>query len=207
MANKSLVRPRTRARAWMCLATVTLVVSLASCGRGGDADLSEVVEADSAEAGKTIRSDEWAATLVSAPQLAKMVGSGPEIDRSLVGDVATDNSAPAGGRQGSLAAEGTWLVLALEITNETGDLAMLSKRLLKVVDAQGTDYPVADAMPHFLLIDGDERWTSIQDNQLIEYVFEAGLPRGGPMVYDLPESAAGLKLVMDGAEETIDLGF
>ena len=207
MATICLVRPRTRTRGWMCLVTVTFVVSLVSCAGGGEADLSEVVEAVDAEAGKTIRSDEWAVTLVSPPQLAKMVGTGPEIDRSLVGDVATDNSAPAGGRQGRLEAEGMWLVLALEITNETGDLAMLSKRLLKVVDAQGMDYPVADAMPHFLLIDGDERWMTIQDNQLIEYVFEAGLPRGGPMVYDLPETAAGLKLVMDGTEETIDLGF
>ena len=189
------------------LATVTLVVSLASCGRGGDADLSEVVEADSAEAGKTIRSDEWAATLVSAPQLAKMVGSGPEIDRSLLGDVATDNSAPAGGRQGQLEAEGVWLVLAIEITNETEDLAMLSKKLLTVVDAQGLSYPVADAMPHFLLIDGDERWTTIQENQLIEYVYDAGVPRGGPLVFDLPDAAEGLTLVMGGAEETIDLGF
>ena len=110
MATICLVRPRTRTRGWMCLVTVTFVVSLVSCAGGGEADLSEVVEAVDAEAGKTIRSDEWAVTLVSPPQLAKMVGTGPEIDRSLVGDVATDNSAPAGGRQGRLEAEGMWLV-------------------------------------------------------------------------------------------------
>ena len=34
-------------------------------------------------------------------------------------------------------AEGMWLILGIELANDTGDLAMLSTRLLKVTDAQG----------------------------------------------------------------------
>lgn len=121
--------------------------------------------------------------------------------------MAIDAAAPFVGELGEKEAEGIWVVLVVEVTNVSGDLAMLSKNLLTVTDSQGGEYPLASTNPHFSLIEADDRWASIEDSQLVQYVFNSGATRGGPLVFDVPEGATGLKLAMDGTEDTIDLGF
>ena len=51
------------------------------------------------------------------------------------------------------------------------------------------------------------RRETVQEHQLIQFVFENGDARTGPLVFDVPADATGLKLTTEGTEETIDLGF
>ena len=177
---------------WLC-------VSLISACSGEDAT-REVRTADSSEVGKVLLGEGWEMSLVDQPELAKQVGSGSAVSTSGMGESGS-------GQTGIRIAEGMWLILTVEVTNSTGDLAMLPKDLLKVMDAQGGEHERAGQKVHAPLIHADERWGSQQENQLIQWVFETGLPREGPLVFDVPADASGLKLVMGGTGETIDLGF
>ena len=56
-------------------------------------------------------------------------------------------------------------------------------------------------------IEGDDRWLDLRQHHLIEYVFEAGEARTGPLTFDVPADATELKLTLKGTDETIDLGF
>lgn len=177
---------------WVCL---TLVLACSS-----EDPTPDVVTADSAEVGKTLLGEGWSVTLVGQPELTKQLGSGTATQATGMGDSGS-------GQTGVRVAEGMWLILTAEITNESEDLAMLSGNLVKVVDAQETEHSSAGQKVHAPLIHADERWEGQQENQLIQWVFETGVPREGPLVFDVPEDAAGLKLTMKGTAETIDLGF
>ena len=59
---------------------------------------------------------------------------------------------------------------------------------------------------HYPHIYSDERWMK-DENQLRQIVMDAGEAREGPLIYDVPEDATGLILVMEGTDETLDLGF
>ncbi|MBC8492687.1 MAG: hypothetical protein H8D43_02785 [Chloroflexi bacterium] len=63
-------------------------------------------------------------------------------------------------------AEGMWLILGIELTNESGDLAMLSIKLLKVVDAQGREVALEGITIHSPHIWSEERWMK-EENQLM----------------------------------------
>ena len=208
---------RTTPKSWLGLLALMLVLSAVSCGgQEGEAEgvlapkpvakepLAPVVKAENAEVDKSIQSEEWAVTLVAPPEQTKVVGTGEDVDSSSF----RHSSDPGLGQRGNEQAEGTWLVLDVEITNESDDLAMLSKRLFTVVDDQGGEYPVGETTVLFVTILGsDGRWPTVQDHQLIQYVFETGDTRGGPLTFDVPEDATGLRLVMEGTEDTIELGF
>lgn len=203
----------SRSKCCAGLLTLMLALSAMSCGQQGgeeeEAASALVVKAENAEVGSSIRSDEWEVTLTAPPEQSKRVGAGALLDESGEGrsGMSFDASDPGWGQRGIREAEGIWLVLTVEVTNAAGDLAMLSKKLFTVTDAQGREHPVAETSMQFLIIEADERWATIQDHQLIEYVFDTGEPRGGPLPFDVPEDATGLKLVMKGTEDTIDLGF
>ena len=188
----------------LVLLSLACVLGAASCGAGGEqANAVPAVEkAEDGDVGKTIQSDEWAVVVLAQPERTKLVGSPGGGDR-----MAIDAAAPFVGELGEKEAEGMWVVLVVEVTNVSGDLAMLSKNLFTVGDSQGGSYPLASTNPHFSLIEADERWASIEDSQLVQYVFTDGDTRGGPLVFDVPEDATGLKLAMQGTEDTIGLGF
>ena len=203
-----------RSAARCCLILLVLVLSAASCGgeggeAEGDAPALPAVKAENAEVGKSIGSGEWEVTLASPPEQSKLVGAGALLDESGEGraGMSFDASDPGWGQRGMREAKGMWLVLPVDVANVSGDLAMLSKKLLEVTDAQGAEYPLAETSMQFIVIEGDERWTTIQDNQLVEYVFDIDDSRNGPLIFEVPEDATGLKLVMEGSEESIDLGF
>ena len=180
------------------------VLCLMSCGEGGKetAVAASAEKAEGGDVGKTIQSDEWAVVVLDQPERRKLVGSGAGADM-----LDIDAAAPFVGELGEKEAEGIWIVLVVEVTNVSGDLAMLSKNLFTVGDSHGGSYPLASTNPHFSLIEADDRWASIEDSQLVQYVFNDGDTRGGPLVFDVPENATGLKLAMQGTEDTIDLGF
>ena len=209
---------RTATTCCVALLALTLVLSAVSCSgeEGGEVTAPEpvakapavtVVKAEDAEVGKTIRSDEWTVTLTDQPEKPELVGSGPVVESFERTMRSVDMDAAGIGHAGSIAAEGTWLVVSIEMTNETEDLAMLTRQALKVIDAQGREYVAAPNVIQFMAIEGDERWLDLRKHHLMEYVFDTGEARTGPLTFDVPEDATELKLTMKGTDETIDLGF
>ena len=190
-----------RTPAMVCLALCLCVVVASACGGEGN-PLDVVHITDDADVGKSLQADGWVVTLIEKPQQRKQVGSEegtlPGLDQSGHYAAAGFSSMPE--------AEGMWLILGIELANDTGDLAMLSKRLLTVTDAQGSVYDMQPLPIHYPHIYDDERWMK-QENQLMQVVMDADNVREGPLIYDVPEEATGLTLVMKGTDETIDLGF
>ena len=189
------------AKRWVvgCLA-IWLCVGFCSACSGAEGTL-QVRTADGAEVGKTLQGEGWAVTLVDQPELTKQVGSGTAVERTDMGEDGT-------GQTGMREAEGLWLILAVEVTNDTGDLAMLARKVLKVTDGEGSEYQragVGEAVGP--LIWADDRWEGQKENQLADNVFDVGQTREGPLVFDVPEDAGGFTLVMEGTEEVISLGF
>ena len=195
------------------LVTLIVILSSVSCGRreeeaasapvveGESAAPSGAVLAENAEVGKTLAAQGWTISLVDGPEQARQVGSG-------AADAMTNEGSGFGGLSGVREADGVWLILVVEIINGTGDMAFIPKSLLAATDAQGGHYEPAGVREAVgPLINDDERWDSQEENQLVQWVFETELPRQGPLVFDVPEAATGLKLVVEGTDETIDLGF
>ena len=154
--------------------------------------------ADSAEVDKTLEAQGWVVTLVEPPEQRKEVGSG---DVSVV-----TGHYEQYGFTSVATAEGWWLILGLEVTNDTGDMALVPTKLLKVTDAQGREYQLQGKMVHLPVIWTDESWMK-DESYLFSDVVDNRVTLTGPLVFDVPEDATGLKLVMKGIDETIDLGF
>lgn len=181
------------------LAVLLGAVSLPGCS-GGAGATPPTTKSEAGEVGASLEVDGWVVTLVDQPELSKQVGTGTAVER-------TDMGEEGGGRSGMRIAEGMWLVLTVEVTNGTADLAMLPKKLLVVTDAQGNKYELAGLKIHAPLINDDDRWEDQQQNQLAQWVFDDGGTREGPLVFDVPEGVTGLKLTAEGVDAAIDLGF
>ena len=190
-------------RSWatVCLVTCLCVAILAACGGEGD-PMAKVVTSDSADVGKSLRAEGWVVTLFEQPRQRKQVGS---VEGAFPGGSESDHFVAAG-FSSMPEAEGMWLILPIELTNESGDLAMLSIRLLTVVDDQGREASLAGITVHSPHIWSEERWMK-EENQLMQVVMYDAEVRQGPLIYDVPEDATGLKLVMQGTDDTVDLGF
>ena len=190
-----------RGSATVCLVIWLCVAVVAACAGDGD-PMAKVNMTDSADVGKSLRAQGWVVTLIEQPQQRKQVGSE---EGAFPGGSEADHFV-SHGFSSMPEAEGMWLILGLELTNQSGDLAMLSNKLLKVADSQGREVTLEGITVHSPHIWSDERWMK-EENQLIQVVMHDGEVREGPLIYDVPEDATGLKLVMQGTDDTIDLGF
>ena len=198
MRRLGMLSSRRRFVAGVSLLLLACVLSAAGCG-GGAAATPEVTLGDSPDVGKVLRGQGWVAKLLAQPEQTKQVGEGAS-------DARTEMDEMGRGRSGTREAEGMWLILSIEVVNETGEMAFLPKDLLTVTDGQGREYPLEGLTIHAPLIWTDERWGT-NDNQLVQNVIKTDIAYEGPLMYDVPEDATGLTLVMAGTDETIDLGF
>ena len=193
----------SRSRAIVCLLLFICVAVVAACASDGEAapragPASALNVADSAEVGRTLDADGWVVTLVEPPEQRKEVGSGDV-------DIVSAHYEQYGFTS-VVTTEGWWLILGLEVTNDTGDMALVPAKLLKVADAQGREYLLQGKMTTFAVIWTDERWMK-EECYLFSDAVDDGVTLTGPLVFDVPEDATGLKLVMKGSDETIGLGF
>ena len=201
MGTKRLALQGRRSWAVVCLVGWLCVAVTTACAGEGD-PMAKVSMSDSADVGKSLRAQGWVVTLIEQPQQRKQVGS---VEGAFPGGSESDHFVAAG-FSSMPEAEGMWLILGIELTNESGDLAMLSIKLLTVVDDQGREASLEGITVHSPHIWSEERWMK-EENQLIQVVMYDEEVRQGPLIYDVPEDATGLKLVMQGTDETIDLGF
>ena len=189
-------------RGWVNVA-VSLVVVLSAVSLTGCGDRAtrapEMVTAEGAEVGKTVEAQGWIITLIEPPLQAEKVGSG-------TGDVYDQAAGEEGSEAGTRIADGIWLILPVELTNQTGDMAFLPSKLPKVTDAQGREFELEGRATHLPYVNASERWGK-RENQLVQNVIDAGATLEGPLIYDVAKDATGLRLIMEGADASIDLGF
>ena len=107
-------------------------VGLTACGAGGISEAA-VASAEDVDLGKTLVADEWEATLTQPPQKEKIVGEG---------DITYQ-------------AEGTYLIVFVDVKNSGQALQVVPRDLLTIVDGQNQEVKatksavqVAYILPH-----------------------------------------------------------
>ena len=167
---------------------IVLVLTMGGCATPRSAGASVTV-AEDAEIGKTIRTQDFELTLIEAPETATKVGS--EI---------------VGGRRYLYDADGIFIIVPFRLTNDSGELKMLSASLLEVRDVQGRKFPLKQAYHHLGYIWTEERWMD-ERHLLPQNPMDPGLTREGPLIFDVAVDSEGLVMTAEGTEDTIALGF
>ena len=134
-------------------------------------------------------------TLIGRPEKLEAIGTGDS------GWDAYDEH-----HSGDWEPEGVYIAVPVRLTNKTEEMRVLPGALLRVSDAQGGEFAVVPRLPTVTYIWSTERWMS-DDSLLINNVFDPGAALEGPILFDLPVDAVGLKLTAEGSPQSIDLGF
>ena len=193
-----------------CLGLLALALVLGVVGCGGAAGEAEpapetgIVKAEGAAVGETIEGAGWRVKLLDAPERMKMLG-GEVLGGEGVGEHVHFGTGVSY-RDDDVTADGVFLALAVEVTNMSDEEQYLSSSTLQVMDSGGQGYKAGAYIEHTVFVWITERWMK-KENIIIPGVMNPGVTVQGPAVYDVPEDATGLKLVIDGAEGSIDLGF
>ena len=186
-------------KAWLWAALLGCVFSLTGCGgTEGAAAVPPTIIAEGADVGASIRSDQWEVTLLDLPHKDKIVGDESEKGIELITEYQT----------AAREAQGIWVVVPVSLTN-VGEDNMILDKTIQITDDQGRLFPLGDRLVHSseVMIADPERWGNQLENQLSQNVQSAGVTREGPLVYDVPADAAGLRLVLKGTEDSLYLGF
>ena len=208
-----MVRPKLTfsgrtSRRCVGLLALVLVLGVAGCGgAGGEAEPAPetgIEKVEGAAVGETIEGAGWRVTLLDAPERMKMLG-GEVLGGEGVGEYV-DFGTGVSYSDDDITADGVFLALAVEVANVSDEEQYLSSSTLQVMDSGGQGYKAGAYIEHTVFVWITERWMKKEDI-IIPGVMDPGVTVQGPAVYDVPEDATGLKLVIDGAEGSIDLGF
>ena len=194
---------------WMGLLGAMLLLTAASCGgQGGDqqaAAAQAVVKAENAAVGMSIEGQGWKVTLLDAPEQMKMIGGEVVGDAAGVGKYVALQSGQSFSDD-DITAAGVYVMAPIEITNISDEAQYVSQTVFKGMGADGQSYQAGGRIEHKVYVWLTERWMN-EDHELIPGVVDAGQTRTGPTIFDVPEDATGLVLMIEGADDTIDLGF
>ena len=177
-------------------------------GQGGEEDVVVVppaVKAENAAIGQTIEGQGWRITLLEAPEQMKRIGGEVIGDASGVGKYVSLQGAQSFSDD-DVTADGVYLMAPIEIANTSGEDQYVSQSVLKVMDAGGQSYKSSGRIEHGVYVWITERWMD-EESILIPGVMVEGHTRQGPAIFDVPEDATGLVLMIDGVDDAIDLGF
>lgn len=180
----------------MCL---TLGLGMTACRDVGP-DLMPTYLTEGTELDVTIRGDVYEITIVDYAGTDTVLGDEGE-DAGLAQVTQYTTSAVQSKR-------GKWIILPVRIKNISGEEQLLFSRVLKVVDAQGNEYQLTDRLAHnsYVFFTEPERYGT-DDNLIVQNVFDIDEERLGPAIFDVPEDAEGLTLVLEGSEQTLATGY
>jgi len=185
------------ASAWAGLLLVAFLVSVAACG-GKPMVTPAVITGKNAGVGESLQTEDWELTLIDQPYKRKIVG-GLVMHARASGDPSIPSVCEA---------KGIYLIVAARLTNHStlDELRQLPRDIFVVKDAQGREYQVAGRPDHLALIFEIEQWKSL-DNFLVGNPTDPGQTREGPLIYDVAEDSTGLRMIAEGTEESVGLGF
>ena len=183
-----------------------LILSMASCGEQDAASQAQTVKAENAEVGKSIEGAAWRVTLLEPPEQMKTVQGDIGSTRGAALHLVEFNIDGRSLGEEHVTAKGVYVMVPIELTNISEEPQMMSGTVLHVVDSEGQEYEGTGRLEHTVYVWTNERWMD-ETHELVPHVFDVGDVREGPVIFDIPEGATGLKLVMKDTDQTIDLGF
>ena len=137
-------------------------------------------EADKADIGKTLQASGWEVTLTALPEKKDVVG----------GEGITYQS------------EGVYLIVFLEVSNKNDGILLFPPDLVKVTDSQGREFLSTTSTPQFAY------WQSRMElDLLIDSPVPGGATRDTFLMFDVARDAQDLSLSLEGAEDTVSLGY
>jgi hypothetical protein len=177
--SKMAAPRRPLARLAAALSWLSCLLLLAACGGSGGEPTPVAAAAEQVETGKTIQANNWTAELIGPPEQIKVIGEGNI----------------------TYQADGNFLVVFLKLTNQGDQMQVVARDLFKVRDGQGQEYdPARSAVQVAFVL---QRGMQLS----LDSPLAADATRDSVIIFDVPEDAAGLELMMDGAEDTLALGF
>ena len=154
--------------------------SLTACGRGeGETSTPVVASQADAEIGKAIRSQAWEATITRPAERLRIVGEG---------DITYQ-------------AEGIYVIVPVKVTNLGEELQMIPRELLRLREAQGQEFEATQSAIQIAYI------LPRSMDLLLDSPVDSGQARESVIIYDVPAEATGVKMTMEGTEETLEMGF
>lgn len=172
-----------QSQAWHRSCVVFLIASclfvLVACGGGGSSGAPVTADAAKVDVNKALQAGDWAIELLKPPEKIKVVGEG---------DITYQ-------------AEGEFLVVFAKVSNHGQEMQVVGRDLFIARDGQGQEYtPVKSAVQiAYVLQHGME--------PSLDSPLAAGKSRDSVVIFDVPSAAADLTLTLDGATETLKLGF
>ena len=144
------------------------------------------------DVGKTIASQGWIVTLYSDPYSSGQIGEGTF-------DVYHDFD------DAVVQPEGVFLMIPIRVVSEQEEMLFFPKALFALTDSQGREFPQASYEAHLSHVNQAERWDGAR-NMLIRNWIDPGGTLEGPLIFDVAEDTSGLRLQVEGAEDSFDLG-
>ena len=190
----------------MGLLSLIAVLSVVSCGGGEAASGPQTEKAENAEIGASIEGEVWLAALLEPPERMKTVQGASGSTRGAALHLPGFNVDGRSLGDEHVTAKGLYVMVPIELTNISEEPQMMSGTVLHVVDSEGQEYEGTGRLEHTVYVWTNERWMD-ETHELVPHVFDVGDVREGPVIFDIPEGATGLKLVMKDTDQTIDLGF
>lgn len=182
----------------LCVLLGTLWLA-AACGGAAGAGEPEFLT-EGTEVGASLATDAWEITVTGFAGKDTLLGDEGD-DAGLASVTQYTTSAQAAKR-------GVWIIVPVRLKNASGDENLLLSRTLKVRDDQGNEYAISDRLVHLSYVFYTDRETYGSDaNLLVQNVFDADEVRDGPAIFDVPEDATGLELLLNGAEGSILIGY
>ena len=138
-----------------------------------------VASEEEAEIGRAIQSQAWEVMVTKPSEKLSLVGKGDITYR----------------------AEGIFVIVFVKVTNLGKELQMIPRELLRLRDAQGREFEATQSAIQiaYILPRGMEL--------LLDSPMASAESRESIIIYDVPTDATGLRMTMEGTEETLDLGF
>ena len=169
----------SRHRFVMGLMVFCCLLVVAACGGGSGGGGPEVAAAENVDTGQPLQAGDWTIELTKPPEKTKIVGEG---------DITYQ-------------ADGSFLLVFADVTNGGDAMEMVGRNLFVVKDGQGEAYvPVKSAVQvAYVLQHGLE--------PSLDSPLGAGKTRESVIIFDVPIDASDLVFSIDGADETLNLGF
>ena len=196
MRTRGTDKSGTRTGILFALLTWVWVLGVTGCTGEPSPPTLAMDTAQGSGVGEAIASEDWAVTLIGQPYKTETVGKGT-------------NCGPYSAHVGCLrAAEGVWLIALVRLTNQASDLKFVPRAMLLVTDGIGREFILASRNAHadYLWEIEEDRWEPTV-NQIPDNMLDSGASIEGPIIFDVPEDATGLRLQLKGSSAGIELGF
>jgi len=134
-----------------------------------------------ADISKSVVVEGWKITLTGVPDEAPVVGTGGVTHA---------------------AQNGTFVIIPATVTNQNTDILLFPDGLLVLKDSQGREFPPTGSTPQFAYLQAQPDKDMLMDSPV-----PAGGTRDTVLIFDVPEDARGLVMVVKPTGDTFKLGY